>query len=512
MTVCNLNQIEASWLKEKKLYNNAKGTNNFKVKWLGSEGHADFLGAASVTIKTRQRCRNLFTSMSFQEKSLTWKNLPEKAMQHNLVGPSYYPTDFGACCLFVPHVDFDGFDSTMNLTYGEYYHTLQANASNGESNGLTLLLDTEQFNYAEHNRVPGGLKLSLHHHSDKPMIQFSSQLISTGLETHINLKPTLSYTTENAISMLSPLDRDCYSDGEANLTYLPYSSGYRYEMNNCLIDRMIGDIIWQCGCKPSFYEIGWQNLSMEEINYIACQGNRLECAIARMKSMNSDNLTEAFSIDMTEPLRILEKLGAVPKPSVSIDCLPACEVQENSNQMSLALYPQKDNFFHQQRFCHVASHIWQITCQDKNRKYFLDLQQPELCQTLEYFGDYFNENSSCQNWPKNFLEEFKKPNETLLGEMVEYGRKNLAAVKVMIQSPYVTRIKRDVAMTFTNYVANSGGLLGLCLGFSFISGVELIFWFCCCCGVFKEKVSCSCNVPITTKRIKKKTTATGNTF
>ena len=489
-------------------------TNLFKTKFLGSEGHADFLGAGTLNELTRQRCRYLFISMNFQGKSLTWKNLPKKAMQHNLIGPSYYPTDFGACCLFVPHVDFDGFDSTMNLTYGEYYHTLQANASNGESNGLTLLLDTEQFNYAEHNRVPGGLKLSLHHHSDKPMIQFSSQLISTGLETHINLKPTLSYTTENAISMLSPLDRDCYSDGEANLTYLPYSSGYRYEMNNCLIDRMIGDIIWQCGCKPSFHENfdGWQNLSKEEMQEIICKGNKLDCAMARMKSMNSENLTETFNIDMTEPLKIAKKLGQVSKPSASIDCLTACKVQENSNQISLALYPQKDNFFHQQRFCHVASHIWQITCQDKNRKYFLDLQQPELCQTLEYFGNYFNKNSSCQNWPKNFLQEFKKPNETLLGEMVEYGRKNLAAVKVMIQSPYVTRIKRDVAMTFTNYVANSGGLLGLCLGFSFISGVELIFWFCCCCGVFKEKVSSSCNVPTTTKRIKKKITATGNTF
>ena len=43
----------------------------------------------------------------------------------------------------------------------------------------------------------------------------------------------------------------------------------------------------------------------------------------------------------------------------------------------------------------------------------------------------------------------------------------------MIQSPYVTKIKRDVAMTFTSYVANTGGLLGLCLGFSFISLVEI---------------------------------------
>ena len=41
-------------------------------------------------------------------------------------------------------------------------------------------------------------------------------------------------------------------------------------------------------------------------------------------------------------------------------------------------------------------------------------------------------------------------------------------------------------MTFTSYVANAGGLLGLCLGFSFISGIEIIFWLCCC---FREVIS-----------------------
>ena len=53
----------------------------------------------------------------------------------------------------------------------------------------------------------------------------------------------------------------------------------------------------------------------------------------------------------------------------------------------------------------------------------------------------------------------------------------------MIQSPYVTKIRRDVTMTFTSFVANAGGLLGLCTGFSFISGMEVLFWFGC---IFKE--------------------------
>ena len=58
------------------------------------------------------------------------------------------------------------------------------------------------------------------------------------------MKPIISYTTDQAIQMFSPEQRGCYADGEANLTHLPYSSGFRYEMNNCLIDKLINDIIW----------------------------------------------------------------------------------------------------------------------------------------------------------------------------------------------------------------------------------------------------------------------------
>ena len=117
-------------------------------------------------------------------------------------------------------MDFEGLEDIENLTYGDQYHGLNANALNGETNGLRLLLDVEQFNYAKHNKVAGGLKLVLHHHSDKPMIQFSSQLISTGIETHINVKPTISSTTNNAISMLTPEDREaCHSPKPPDLVF-----------------------------------------------------------------------------------------------------------------------------------------------------------------------------------------------------------------------------------------------------------------------------------------------------
>ena len=79
-----------------------------------------------------------------------------------------------------------------------------------------------------------------------------------------------------------------------------------------------------------------------------------------------------------------------------------------------------------------------------------------ICDVLSDFDAFFGKASDCQQWPGNFAETYSKPNVTLLEELYEYGSQNLALVHVVMQSPYVTKIKRDVAMTFTTYVANTG--------------------------------------------------------
>ena len=110
----------------------------------------------------------------------------------------------------------------MNKTNAEIYQDLEADALNGETNGLDIVLDAELYNYADHNSNGAGFKIALHNHLDMPMPQFSSQLILTGFETQINLKPSISETTEDALSIFSPEVRQCYAEGEKNLTYLTY--------------------------------------------------------------------------------------------------------------------------------------------------------------------------------------------------------------------------------------------------------------------------------------------------
>ena len=418
-------------------------------------------------------CKNTvwFINANFQKKTYTWKD------SNKVTGPLYYPTDFGVCCSFVPHLYFEPFN--RNISLENLYHNLKANALHGEQNGLDIVLDAEQFNYAYHQSNAAGFKLSLNHHSDKPMIQFSSDLIRPGTETQINLEPTISITTEEAISKFPPKERNCYTKREVNLTHLVYEDGFRYEMSNCIIDNGIKDIIWNCRCKPRIWDFCWTCGKDEYYNAIKtlpyCTGNSLYCANMRMKAMGLDEVPEEYNITVPEALETPEKIGNVSQPK-SITCLPGCTVQENNKKMSYAPYPQKNIFFYQKTFCYAASHLLDISCYYKNRRSLIDASHPNLCKTLEDSAKNYWYFQDCNKWPETW-----EPNQTLIDEMYNYGRENLALVHVMIQSPYITKIKRDVSITFTNYMANTGGLLGLCIGFSFISAFEILFCFCSCC-------------------------------
>ena len=82
------------------------------------------------------------------------------------------------------------------------------------------------------------------------MPQFGSVLLNPGTETIMNLKTTVSYATDGAISKFSPEPRGCYADGEMNMTFLHYMDGFRYEINNCIVNEGIRDVIWNCRCLP----------------------------------------------------------------------------------------------------------------------------------------------------------------------------------------------------------------------------------------------------------------------
>ena len=167
-----MNQLEASELKKLNIYEDMENRrlllNEFVFGLKGnlSQEHENIMiqfrqyyeqfGSFSKT--TSQKCNDLFINANFQNKTYTWKD------SNKVTGPLYYPTDFGVCCSFVPHLYFEPFN--RNISLENLYHNLKANALHGEQNGLDIVLDAEQFNYAYHQSNAAGFKLSLNHHSD----------------------------------------------------------------------------------------------------------------------------------------------------------------------------------------------------------------------------------------------------------------------------------------------------------------------------------------------------------
>ena len=52
-----------------------------------------------------------------------------------------------------------------------------------------------------------------------------------------------------------------------------------------------------------------------------------------------------------------------------------------------------------------------------------------------------------------------------------------------MQEPYTKRFRKTEKMSRTAYIASSGGLLGLCMGFSFVSLAEIAYHCFICCGL-----------------------------
>ena len=54
--------------------------------------------------------------------------------------------------------------------------------------------------------------------------------------------------------------------------------------------------------------------------------------------------------------------------------------------------------------------------------------------------------------------------------------KDVAIVNFYFESSTCFEFVRQPRMTIIDFISNVGGLLGLCMGISFVSAVELIYW------------------------------------
>ena len=102
------------------------------------------------------------------------------------------------------------------------------------------------------------------------------------------------------------------------------------------------------------------------------------------------------------------------------------------------------------------------TCEDRWRGPLLEAAHPGLCTAL-----LPQQESVCmwENWSKNTTA-------ALLG----YAQQNMALVSLYYREPFVTVLLVDEDTSYMDLIAGIGGLLGLCMGFSFVTIGEICYF------------------------------------
>lgn len=79
--------------------------------------------------------------------------------------------------------------------------------------------------------------------------------------------------------------------------------------------------------------------------------------------------------------------------------------------------------------------------------------------------------------PENWEELLADAPEEFKQALLKYAKENLIKMHLFISSPFTTAYQRYIETTKINFIANVGGLMGLCMGFSFVSLTEIIYYF-----------------------------------
>ena len=232
-------------------------------------------------------------------------------------------------------------------------------------------------------------------------------------------------------------------------------------MGNCLYESALEEILSNCSCIPSFAFIKLEDVSRD---IKVCRGNALDCAIKKFDNSGNEDwgLNKAMNTE-----------------NKTMTCLERCEIQDQNFISTESDYPDWQTFTARKDFCLILKKVIKV-CEDPIRKIALE-------NRYEHYHEFY---ITCNQMQSNEISEIcngtntlpdvlkleKSPYKKKLVDFIyKYTSNNIAILKVFFRDPYYTLINKDQQMTLISFIANTGGLLGLFMGLSFVSLFEMLY-------------------------------------
>ena len=198
VTFCNINQVQASFMAELGIYNNFTKRNAVyneyigggapmekqkeiirKITWFRNRHEKELLFEKAYGYHARQDCGDFVVSVDFAGKLMYWEELG------SYYGAQMVGTDYGFCCIVVPQICFE---KRREIEGIPSKGTFKKGIKNGAHNGISVLLDIENFNFAYHRQSKEGVMTAVHDYDTKPIIEMDGILSKPGEEARIALR------------------------------------------------------------------------------------------------------------------------------------------------------------------------------------------------------------------------------------------------------------------------------------------------------------------------------------
>ena len=472
--ICNVNQVTKSFLRNLEVHNDDNAANllfsNFLTGSKKSELNFENQTLMDGMINKMKEIYNwnnqtLFYNISSQICSnmiigVSWKSNPNYS--DVFLDAFKSSTDYGACCLIMPYLDLENpltkYLSPADYTGKDYHSIPKGLTRNGIQNGLSVMIDVESYEYAYFERGAEGFRVAIEDCRDKPVINQNGFYVSPGSETLLAIMPTILNTSQEAMDRFTPEERNCYADEEFRFKYLKYEYGFRYSMLNCLYESVLEQILKDCSCIPNFANFGLDDTDDIDV----CRGKELDCAIDKMNNFGNEemHLTEAINTQNN---------------NISMICRERCEMQDQDLSSTQSDYPNWQTFTARKDFCLIFKKVVKV-CENPIQKLALEeTYKGEItCNQITELSDG-NQQLCQRNEILPDASVLKENPYNIIGFLYKYMKKNIAVLQIFIRDPYYTLTKKDEHMPTVSWIGNTGGLVGLFMGLSFVSVFEMLY-------------------------------------
>ena len=374
------------------------------------------------------------------------------------------PTDRGMCCSFNSEKaekifrqgkyrdvisslqDRDKSNSFDNSSTPSWYIN-EPTTQPGQNKGLTIVLDAHT-NMVSSGTISDNFKgfmTIVDGASNYPLTEINGFLVRPGRENHVALS-ALEINGTEAIRSISPKDRGCFFSDEHSL-----DEHQEYTQSNCVLEctmkyarKKMGEANETVDCTPWFYPVRDADISP--------------------------------FCDPWATVEFQKWMASAPDGECSV-CLPDCTKTIYEAAVSTAPFRQCDHTnLGTSQLCDlddvgINPPIWQQLVENEYEKNndgivpeFASATITRMSNTRKYVSSEEKQSQLVFRAQNNATPDY------------DAYINDIAIVSFYFDKPTVMVYDRDQRMTMIDYISQMGGLLGLGIGCSFISIIELLYW------------------------------------